>query len=155
MVIGVYDRPVTTNPSEVTLTSPRSALAQRVLAGTALVATVGIMAVPVFFDEPWWVIVLWELGMLVVVVILLALWASAGESAKETASLRARGITVTAEVLDSTEHDDGESVSHSLTLWIPVPDGGFEVSHRRHRYHGEQHLEVLVDPVVRTWAVVR
>ncbi|MGW6443160.1 hypothetical protein [Lentzea sp. NPDC055074] len=144
---------MTANPAEVSLTSPRSALVQRVLAGITIAALAGGMAVLAFSDEPWWSILLWELGMLVVVVLMLALWATAGESAKETASLRARGTTVVAEVLDSSAHDDGESVSHELTLWIPS-GGGFQVHHRCDRYEGEQHLEVLVDPVVRTWAVV-
>ncbi|GGM85814.1 hypothetical protein GCM10011609_22540 [Lentzea pudingi] len=141
------------NPSEVSLTSPRSALAQRVFAGFTITAVAGGMAVLAFSDEPWWAILLWELAMLVVVVLMLALWATAGESAKETAALRARATAVVAEVLDSTRHDDGETVSHELTLWIPS-GGGFQVHHRCDRYEGEQHLEVLVDPVVRTWAVV-
>lgn len=144
---------MTANPAEVSLTSPRSALGQRVLAGLTITALAGGMAVLAFSDEPWWSILLWELGMLVVVILVMALWATAGESAKETASLRARGTTVVAEVLDSTAHDDGESVSHVLTLWIPA-GGGFQVHHRCDRYEGEQHFEVLVDPVVRTWAVV-
>jgi hypothetical protein len=144
---------VTTNPAEVVLTSPRSALAQRVFSGFTIAALAGGMALLAFSDEPWWAIALWELGMLFVVVIMFALWSSAGESARETVSLRARGTTVVAEVLDSTEHDDGESVSHSLRLWIPV-SGGFEVHHKCNHYDGEQHLRVLVDPVVRTWGVV-
>ncbi|MFJ5985761.1 hypothetical protein [Lentzea sp. NPDC092896] len=144
---------MTANPVEVSLTSPRSALVQRVLAGLTITALAGGMTAVAVSDESWWSILLWELGMLVVVVLMLALWSTAGESAKETASLRAKGTTVVAEVLDSTAHDDGESVSHELTLWIPS-GGGFQVYHRCDRYEGQQHFEVLVDPVVRTWAVV-
>ncbi|MFD4637703.1 hypothetical protein ACFWN2_10340 [Lentzea sp. NPDC058436] len=107
---------MTTNPAEVVLTSPRSALAQRVLSGVTIAALAGGMAVLAFSDEPWWAIALWELGMLVVVVIMLALWASAGESAKETAALRANGTTVVAEVLDSTSRDDSETVTRAWAV---------------------------------------
>ena len=142
------------NPAEVTLTTPRSALVQRVIAGAAIAALAGGMAVLAFSDQAWWAILLWELGMFVVLFGMLALFSSAGESAKETSALRARGTVVVAEVLGSTAHDDGESVSHELRLWVPVPGGGFEVHHRCDRYDGEQHFHVLVDPVVRTWGVV-
>jgi len=144
---------VTTNPAEVTLTSPRSALAQRVVAGLAIAAVVPAMVWLVFSAQPWWAIALWEFGLLVVLFGMLAIWSTAAESAKETVALRATGTTVAAEVLDSTAHDDGEGVSHELTLWIPSGDG-FEVHHRCGHYNGEQRLMVLVDPVVRTWAVV-
>ncbi|MEU3642102.1 hypothetical protein AB0E59_01880 [Lentzea sp. NPDC034063] len=145
---------MTANPAEVSLTSPRSATAQRLVSGLALVAVVAGGVAVAFSGEPWWAIVLWEFALLVTAVICAAIWASAGESAKETAALRAKGITVVAEVLDSTAHDDGESVSHALTLWIPASGGGFEVRHHCDHYDGEQHLQVLVDPAVRTWGVV-
>ncbi|MDX8049952.1 hypothetical protein SK571_11220 [Lentzea sp. BCCO 10_0798] len=79
--------------------------------------------------------------------------ASTATTPRPTVALRATGTTVVAEVLDSTAHDDGEGFSHELTLWIPS-GSGFEVHHRCGHYSGEQRLMVLVDPVVRTWAVV-
>ncbi|RDI17112.1 hypothetical protein [Lentzea flaviverrucosa] len=144
---------MTTNPAEVTLTTPGSARAQRIVAGAAIAAVVPAMVWLAFSGQQWWAIVLWELGLLVVLFGLLAIWSTAAESAKETVALRAKGTVVVAEVLDSTAHDDGEGVSHELTLWIPS-GGGFEVHHRCGHYSGEQHLRVLVDPVVRTWGVV-
>lgn len=145
---------MTTNPAEVTLTSPRSALAQRVVAGFGLAATVAGMVALAFSGEPWWAIVLWELGLLVAVIFCAAIWSSAGSDAQETVALRAKGTVVVAEVLDSTAEDDGDSISHVLRLWIPVSGDGFEVHHRCHHYDGEKHVSVLVDPVVRTWGVI-
>jgi len=112
-----------------------------------------------FSGEPWWAILLWDLGMLFVALIMLAIWGSAGQSAKETAALVAAGKQVLGEVTDKSVYDDSDDVYYDLTVWIPLPDGGFEVTHRcshsgcSARRTGEK-LTVLVDPVVRTWAVV-
>ncbi|WP_434443487.1 hypothetical protein [Lentzea sp. E54] len=152
---------MTTNPAEVSLTSPRSALAQRVLAGVTIAATAAGMVLFAFSDEPWWAIALWELGMLVVVFLMLALWATATESAKETVALRASSTTVAGEILDGSVYEESDDITYELTLWIPLPDGGFQVRHRCSHHvcsaaakRGDGQLTVLVDPKVHTWAVV-
>lgn len=150
---------MTTNPAEVTLTSPGSATAQRVIAGLALSATVAGMAVLAFSGEPWWAILLWELGLLVVVFIMLALWFSAADSAKETVALQAVGTTVLAEVFDKTVFEDSDEVYYELTFWVPLPDGGFQAKHRCSRtscsvQEPGGRLTVLVDPKLHTWGIV-
>ncbi|MEU7476786.1 hypothetical protein AB0A63_12450 [Lentzea sp. NPDC042327] len=145
---------MTTNPAEVVLTSRGSATAQRVIAGASLVGIAAIGVVVALSDLPWWGIALTELGVVLIALIMMAIWSSAAEDAKQTTALRATGTTVLADVLGSEAHDDGESTSHLLTLWVPVPGGGFEVGHWCHRYDGEQQLPVLVDPVTRVWGVV-
>lgn len=145
--------------AEVTLTSPRSALAQRVLAGIALAAVVGGMAVTAFSDQPWWAIVLEELALLVVVFLFLALWFSATDSARKTVTLRAAGTEMLGEVTEKTESDDGDEVYYELTIRISLPDGGFEARHRCRRsvcaarQPGGQ-IPLLVAPRLRLWAVV-
>lgn len=145
---------MTTRPTEVVLTSRGSALIQRVLAGVSIVAAAAGGIAVALSDQPGWGIALCELGILVGVFVLMAIWSSAAENAKETTALRATGKTVLADILDSEAHDDGESISHQLTMWIPVSDSGFEVGHWCHRYDGEQQLPVLIDPATRTWAVI-
>ncbi|HEX7301480.1 hypothetical protein [Lentzea sp.] len=145
---------MTTRPTEVVLTSRGSAVVQRVLAGVSIAGAVAGAVAVALSDQPWWGVALCELGILVGVFVLMAIWSSATENAKDTTALRATGKTVLADVLDSEAHDDGESTSHRLTMWIPVPDGGFEVGHWCHRYDGEQQLPVLIDPATRTWAVI-
>ena len=129
------------------------------LAGVTIAATVAGMAVLAFSDDPWWAIMLWELGMLVVVLLMVALWATAAESAKETVALRAAGTTVLGEVVDKTVVDDHDEIYYELTFWVPLPGGGFEARHRCSRtacsvQEPGGRLTVLVDPVVRTWGVV-
>ncbi|HUQ61417.1 hypothetical protein [Lentzea sp.] len=146
------------NPAEVSLTSPRSAVAQRVIAGLSAAAVVAAMVVLALSGQPWWAILLWDLGLLVVVFIMLAIWFTAGESAKQTTALLAVGKQVLGEVVGRTEDDDGEDVHYELALWVPLPDGGFQATHRcrraecSRRQPGDR-LTVLVDPKVRTWAV--
>ncbi|MFC3893105.1 hypothetical protein ACFOWZ_16650 [Lentzea rhizosphaerae] len=148
-----------TNPAEVTLTSPRSALAQRVLAGLVLAAIVGGMAVLAFSDQPWWGIVLEELALLVLVFIVLAIWVTAGDSAEKTVALRAAGTEVLGEIIEKTESDDGDDVYYELTIRIPLPDGDFEGRHRCRRSGcaarrpGGQ-IPLLVASRLRLWAVV-
>ncbi|ANZ41089.1 hypothetical protein BBK82_39015 [Lentzea guizhouensis] len=147
------DRLVTANPAEVVLTSRGSATTQRVLAGASIIGAAALGVAIALSDLPWWGIALAELGVLVVVLIMMAIGASASDNARETTALRATGRTVVADVLDSEAQDDGETTSHRLTLWIPV-DGGFEVGHWCHHYGGEQQLQVLVDPATRVWGVM-
>ncbi|WP_394620271.1 hypothetical protein JNUCC0626_14555 [Lentzea sp. JNUCC 0626] len=145
---------MTTTPAEVVLTNPAIAVAQRAFAGTVAAAlALGMVALP-FSGDPWWAIVLWELAELGGLFIMFRVWSSAGTSASETTALRAKGTTVTAEVVSSTKDFDGESVTHELKLWIPLEDGGFEVRHHCNHYRGQPQLKVLVDPADRTWAVV-
>lgn len=148
-----------TNPAEVTLTSPRSALAQRVLAGIVLAAIVGGMTVVAFSDQPRWGIVLEELALFVVVFIMLAVWFSASDSAKKTVALRAAGTEMLGEVTEKTESDDGDDVYYELTIRIPLPDGGFEARHRCRRStcaarQPGGNIPVLVAARLRLWAVV-
>jgi hypothetical protein len=140
--------------TEVILTSPKSAVGQRVVSGFGFVCTLTGMVVLAFSGQPWWAIVLWELALLVTLLFCAAIWSSAGSDARDTVALRAKGIVVTADVLESTREDHGESVDHVLKLWIPVRGGGFEVHHRCHHYEGEQQVRVLVDPASRTWGAL-
>ncbi|SMC77278.1 hypothetical protein [Lentzea albidocapillata] len=149
---------MTANPAEVSLTSRGSATVQRVLAGLSIAGVVACMIVLAFSGQPWWAILLWELGMLFVVLIMLAIWGTAGDSAKETAALAAAGTQVLGELTDKSLYDAGDDVYYDLTLWIPLPQGGFSVTHRCSRAEcssrrpGEK-IPMLVDPEVRTWAV--
>ncbi|WP_143466610.1 hypothetical protein [Lentzea kentuckyensis] len=145
---------MTTNSAEVVLTSTRSALGQRVVAGFAFVATLAGMVALAFAGGPWWAILLGELGLLVTVLFCAAIWSSAGSDAKETVALRATGTVVLAEVRESIAEDDGDSVMHLLRLWIPVSGDGFEVHHRCRHYGGEQQVKILVDPATRTWGAL-
>ncbi|MET9631936.1 hypothetical protein ABZX92_31175 [Lentzea sp. NPDC006480] len=140
--------------TEVVLTSRGSALVQRIISGVSLAGTLVGMVVLAFSDEPWWAIVLWELGLLVGALVCVAIWSSAGSDAKDTVALRATGTVAVAEVLESTREDDGDSYSHLLKLWIPVSGDGFEVHHRCHHYSDEQQVRVLVDPATRTWGAL-
>jgi hypothetical protein len=130
-----------------------------VLAGIALAAVVGGMAVTAFSDQPWWAIVLEELALLVLVFIALAIWVTASDSAKKTVALRAAGTEVLGEVTEKTESDDGDDVYYELTIRIPLPDGGFEGRHRcrrsacADRRPGGQ-IPLLVASRLRLWAVV-
>ena len=148
-------------PAEVSLTSRGAALAQRVLAVVTIAALAGGLVAFIVSGEPWWATALWGLCLLVVVVLMLALWFTAGESARQTAALRAVGTTVLGEVVDSSVFEESDEITYELTLRVPSPDGGVEVRHRCSRYvcseaakRGAGHLTVLVDPGVRTWAVV-
>ncbi|MFD4675949.1 hypothetical protein ACFWNN_39925 [Lentzea sp. NPDC058450] len=145
---------MTTTAAEVVLTNPAIAVAQRAFAGTVAAALAVGMVALAFSDEPWWAIVLWELALLGGVSVMYAVWSSAGRSAARTTALHAKGTTATAEVVSSTKDFDGESVTHDLTLWIPLEDSGFEVRHQCTSYRDQKHLPVLVDPSDRTWAVV-
>ncbi|KOV83129.1 hypothetical protein [Nocardia sp. NRRL S-836] len=145
---------MTTTPAEVVLTSRGSARVQKVLAGASIIAAVAGGVAFALSDLPWWGLALCELGMLVVVLLMMALWSSASANAQETTALRATGRTVLADVLDSEAHDDGESTSHRLTLWIPLGDSGFEASHWCHHFDGQQQFQVLIDPATRTWGVM-
>ncbi|MFD5825573.1 hypothetical protein [Lentzea sp. NPDC060358] len=145
---------MTTSPTEVVLTSRGSGVIQRVLAGVSIVAAVAGGVAVARSDQPWWGIALCELGVLVGVFVMLAIWSSAADNAEETTALRATGRTVLADVLDSEAHDNGDGTSHLLTLRIPVPGDGFEVRHWCHHYDGEQQFPVLIDPATRTWAVI-
>ncbi|MGI5498638.1 hypothetical protein [Lentzea sp. CA-135723] len=150
---------MTTTPTEVTLTSRGSAIAQRVLAGVSLVGVVAGMVLAGFSDGPWWAILLWELALLVTAFIMLAIWSSAGDSARETTALEAAGTRVLSEVTDKSLYDDSDEKYYDLTLWLPLPDGGFEVGHRCGRPECAElrpgaRLPVLVDPRTRAWAVL-
>ncbi|GHH33498.1 hypothetical protein [Lentzea cavernae] len=144
---------MTTNPAEVTLTSRSAARVQRVLSAISIAAVLAGGVAIALSGLRWWAIMLWELGLLLVLFVLAALWSSVSSEEQKTAALRAKGIAAVAQVLDSTREDDGETVTHVLTLWIPS-GGGFEVHHRCGHHDGERHLEVLVDPETHTWAVV-
>ncbi|GLY47240.1 hypothetical protein [Lentzea sp. NBRC 102530] len=145
---------MTTTPVEIVLTNPATAVAQRAFAGTTAVALAAGMIAVAFSDGPWWATVLWELALLAGVAVMVRVWSSAGTSATRSTALRAGGTTASAEVRNSTKDFDGESVTHDLTLWVPLEDSGFEVRHQCNHYRGERSLQVLVDPADRTWAVV-
>ena len=88
------------------------------------------------------------------------------------AEVRLTGVTLAAtavgmvvvgssKVLGEVTHkhvtDDGEDTSYELALWIPLPDGGFRAWHLCGRCSNLEignRIPVLVDPVVRTWAVL-
>ncbi|MEU0877351.1 hypothetical protein ABZ345_02030 [Lentzea sp. NPDC005914] len=147
---------MTTTPAEVSLTSRSSAIVQRVFAGVTLAAVVAAMVVLGFSGEPWWAITLWELGLLVTVFLMLALWSSAGESAKGTTALLAGGTKVLGEVTEKGVTDDGEATFYEIRLRIPVAGDGFHAWHRCPRCSDLEignRIHVLVDPDARTWAV--
>ncbi|MGW6929000.1 hypothetical protein ACWGE0_02985 [Lentzea sp. NPDC054927] len=150
---------MTTSPAEVVLTSRNSAKVQRALAGVSIAASVAGGAALVFSGQPWWAILLWELGILVTVLFLLAIWSSAASDAQETAALIAAGTKVLGDVIDNTRYDETDTVYHLLTVWIPLPDGGFQARHRCSQAECTSlepggRLTVLVDPAVHTWAVL-
>ncbi|GLY47241.1 hypothetical protein [Lentzea sp. NBRC 102530] len=150
---------MTTNPVEVVLTDRGSARVQRALAAISIAASVAGGVVVAFSDQAWWAIVLWELGLLVVVFGMLALWTTASDDADQTAALREAGTLVRGEVTDKTVFDVSDAIMYELTLRIPVPGGGFEDRHRCSRSEctavltGGQ-VTVLLDATTRTWAVV-
>ncbi|MDX8029177.1 hypothetical protein SK803_03095 [Lentzea sp. BCCO 10_0856] len=150
---------MTANPAEVVLTSRKSAKVQRALAGVSIVAALAGGVALVFSDQPWWAIVLWELGILFTVLFLLAIWSSAASDAQETAALVAAGTKVLGEVVDNTRYDETDTVYHLLTVWIPLRDGGFQARHRCGQAECTSlepggRLTVLVDPAAHTWAVL-
>ncbi|MFD4669178.1 hypothetical protein ACFWNN_05535 [Lentzea sp. NPDC058450] len=150
---------MTTSPAEVTLTSRGSAVVQRVLAGLSLAGVAVGMVLVGLSGGAWWAILLGELGLLVTAFLMLAIWFSAADSAKETTALVASGTRVLGEVTDKSLYDDSDEKYYDLTLWLPVPDGGFEVGHRCGRPECAElsagaRLPVLVDPHTRTWAVL-
>ncbi|NUT93267.1 MAG: hypothetical protein HOY78_14730 [Saccharothrix sp.] len=149
------------NPSQVWLTGPGAARAQKVVGGFLVVSTLVAGTLGVVYADAAWEIVLWVAGALVMVLIGLGIAARAGEDARETVALRERGVAARAEVL-SAEENAGDDVSFALTLWIALPGGaGFQVVHScgndtcvNAARRSDAVVEVLVDPVVRTWAVV-
>ncbi|MEV6235106.1 hypothetical protein [Lentzea sp. NPDC051838] len=150
---------MTTNPPEVTFTSRKSAVAQRVIAGVSIVAVAAGAIALAFSGEPWWAIALWELGLLVTLMFLLAVFSSARSDADETAALVAAGTKVTGEVMDKTLYDTGDSIYYLLTVSVPLPDGGFEARHRCSQQECKDlepggRITVLVDPQTRAWAVL-
>ncbi len=127
------------------------------LAVVTLAATAAGMVVVGSSEGPWWAITVAELVMLVVVFLMLALWSSAGEDARETAALLAAGTKVLGEVVHKSVTDDGEDTSYELALWIPLPDGGFRAWHLCSRCSDlsvGNRIHVLVDPQIHTWAVL-
>ncbi|ANZ41088.1 hypothetical protein BBK82_39010 [Lentzea guizhouensis] len=139
---------MTATPTEVTLTSRSSALAQRVLAAVTIAALAGGLIAIIVTGSPWWATALWALCLLIVAFLMLALWFAAG-------------TMVPGEVVDSSVHEESDETTYEFTLWIPAPNGGFQARHRCSRHvcsetakHGGGWLTVLVDPEVRTWAVV-
>lgn len=132
---------------------------QRVIAGASIAAVLAGGVVLVFSDEPWWAILLWELALLVALFLLLALWSSAADDAREAAALVAAGTKVPGEILDKTVYDDNDTVYHLLTVRVALPDGGFEARHRcRHAectsLEPGERVTVIVDPKSRAWAVL-
>ncbi|WP_367128187.1 hypothetical protein [Saccharothrix sp. HUAS TT1] len=150
------------NPSQVRLTDPRSARAQRITAWGVVVVGLTGGTVAVVFSDAWWQVALWISATLLVVLIGWGIGASASNDARETAALRATGVAARAEVLAAERVDDHEDVSYDLTLWITPPGGvGFQVEHRCDKLtcvtaaqRPTALLDVLVDPAVRTWGVV-
>ncbi|MET9230287.1 hypothetical protein [Lentzea sp. NPDC003310] len=150
---------MTTSPVEVVLTDRGSARVQRVLAAVTIAASVASGVWLAFSGQAWWAIILWELGLLVVVFGMLALWTTAAESAEQTEALRAAGRAVLGEVTGKTVFDASDAVMYELTLWIPVPGGGFEDRHRCSRagctdVERGGRVTVLLDAATRTWAVI-
>ncbi|HEX8868694.1 MAG TPA: hypothetical protein VF821_23745 [Lentzea sp.] len=150
---------MTTNPAEVVLTSRGSATVQRVLAGVSIVATLAGGVAIALTGQVWWAVLLQELGVLVLLLVLLALWGSAGANAEETTALVAAGEQVHAEVTEISRYDNGEGWMYELTLRIPLPDGDVETLHRCTRSECAQRppgsrVVVLIDHTTRNWAVL-
>ena len=148
--------------TEVQLTSGRSARWQKGLVAASLIGTLVGAAVAVASDPPWWVIRIWAGTALVLTLILVALWASAGEAADLTAVLEKSGVATRADVIHGAIVDDGEQLRSELTLEIrPVGSEAFTVTHRcgdsgckAAATSVPTTITVLVDASTRTWAAM-
>ncbi|WP_141974811.1 hypothetical protein [Saccharothrix saharensis] len=150
------------NPTQVRLTSPRSARVQKTLAAVVAVAVLVGGTITVARSDTWWEVALWVAASLLVLFIAVSIGASAAEDARASAALRATAVPSRAAVVGAEYIDDGETTAYLLTLWITPPGGtGFQVQHRcddltcvTAAQRPDPVLDVLVDPEVRTWAVV-
>ncbi|MFJ6673557.1 hypothetical protein ACIQMJ_20815 [Actinosynnema sp. NPDC091369] len=150
------------NPSQVRLVSPRSARAQRILSAVVAVGVLVGGTITVARSDTWWEVALWVVASLLVISTAVSLGATAAEDARATAAFRATAVPVRAQVVGVEHIDDGEGTAYLLTLWITPPGGvGFGVEHRCDHHtcataagRPAAVLDVLVDPAVRTWAVV-
>ncbi|NUT53356.1 MAG: hypothetical protein HOV94_39635 [Saccharothrix sp.] len=144
------------------MTGPRAAVVQKVVGGFTVVSTLLAGTLGVVYADAAWQVVLWVVASVVVVLIGVGIGARAGEDARATVALRATGVASRAEVLEAVENAGEEDVSFALTLWVALPGGaGFQVVHScgnqtcvTAAQRSGAVLEVLVDPVGRTWAVV-
>ncbi len=150
------------NPSQVELTSPRSALNQKIMAGIIITFVLAGCVIAIVMSDAWWQVVLWSAVALFMLIIGFGLGVNAGDAARATVALQAVGVTVRAEVLAAQVVRGVEDLSYDLTLWITLPDGtGFQVEHRCGEYtciaaarQPGSMVAVLVDPTVRTWGVI-
>ncbi|MEU7528465.1 hypothetical protein AB0A74_22225 [Saccharothrix sp. NPDC042600] len=150
------------NPSQVWLTAPGAARTQKVVGGFTVVSTLLAGTLGVVHADAAWQVVLWVVASVVVVLLGVGIAARAGEDARATVALRATGVATRAEVLSAEENAGEDDVSYALTLWVALPGGaGFQAVHSCGNHtcvsaaqRSDAVLEVLVDPVVRTWAVV-
>ena len=144
------------------LTSPRSARAQKTLAAVVATAVLVGGTITVARSDTWGEAAVWVAAALLVLFIALGIGASAAEDARASAALRATAVPSRADVVGAEHIDDGETTAYLLTLWITPPGvTGFQVRHRCDNLtcvtaaqRPDSMLDVLVDPEVRTWAVV-
>ncbi|MCE6997491.1 hypothetical protein LZG04_22210 [Saccharothrix sp. S26] len=150
------------NPTQVRLTSPRSARAPKILAAVVAVGALVGGTNTVARSQTWWEVVLWVGASLLVILVAVSIGATAAEDARASAALRATAVPARAEVVEAEYVDEGDDPAYRLTLWITPPGGvGFPVEHRCDHLtcvtaagRSDAVLDVLVDPTVRTWAVV-
>lgn len=145
--------------TQVELTSRRSAVRQRWIAG--MLTVVGAAGVGLSFLVPdGWSVALMILVCLFIGVVGIGLWVNAGESAAATVELVKSGITVPLRVLSAEEiHDD--SVIQRLLLRLPV-DELVVVQHQCSRWQcleaardapGSE-VPAIIDPVAKSWGVL-
>ncbi|MGX7674126.1 hypothetical protein [Plantactinospora sp. DSM 117369] len=149
--------------TQVHLTTRRSARWERIVTTSALGGTLIGIGVFIVNSDAWWQTLLLVVTGLILAVIGLAAWFSAGQAAEATEKLRASGVRARAEILSAEEEHGGDDIVYRLDLRI-VPPGveAFEVAHRCTKHVCRQaakqtppaHLTALVGPDERTWGIV-
>ncbi|MEU4640624.1 hypothetical protein [Micromonospora sp. NPDC023814] len=149
--------------TQVHLTTRRSALGERIVTTSALGGTVIGIGIFIANSDAWWQTLLLVVTGLILSVIGLSAWFSAGLAAEATEKLQASGVRARAEILSAEEEHGGDDIVYRLELRI-VPSGAeaFEVAHRCTKHVCRQaakqtppvYLTALVGPDDRTWGVV-
>jgi cation transport ATPase len=149
-------------PTEIQLTTWRSARWQQAIAGVSLLATLVGAAVAIATQPEWWVVLIWVVAALVLLIILIGLWFAATASARATDALRKSGVATRADVIHGEELVESDEIRYELTLQIrPVGREAFTVIHRctedrckEAASNAPTSITALVDAATRTWAVV-
>ncbi|MEO3930110.1 hypothetical protein ABGB07_40625 [Micromonosporaceae bacterium B7E4] len=149
--------------TQVHLTTRRSARAEKIVTTSALGGTIIGIGIFIVNSDSWWQTLLLVVTGLILAVIGLGTWFSAGQAAEATEKLQASGVRARAEILSAEEEHGGDDIVYRLDLRI-VPPGAeaFEVAHRCTKHVCRQaakqtppaYLTALVGPDERTWGIV-